>query len=358
MPTYSIAEAKDNLSKLIDEAEAGEEVAIACEGKIVAYVRSAVMRAELQPSRELVAKVTARAGSRLRLEEPAAQIIRRMRDEREESLLSGRSEASQDKPKFSRYIGVDYSGAETPEATLPGLQAFLAVGNAEPTRVAPPQPRRNWSRRALAEWLIAILAEDIPTLVGIDHAFSFPRRYFEKYGLAMDWPTFLDDFQRHWPTDEGCTYVDFIRDGTTGDGAARLGDSRWRRLTEQRAGAAKSVFHFDVPGSVAKSSHAGIPWLRAIRARLNGTVRFWPFDGWTIPEGHSVVVEVYPALWSGRFSSKCETSHEHDAYCVAAWMAKTDQSGRLGAFLNPDLSDSERAIAKVEGWILGVAQSR
>jgi hypothetical protein len=33
-------------------------------------------------------------------------------------------------------------------------------------------------------------------------------------------------------------------------------------LTEIRAGAAKSVFHFDVPGSVAKSTHAGLPWLR------------------------------------------------------------------------------------------------
>jgi hypothetical protein len=40
------------------------------------------------------------------------------------------------------------------------------------------------------------------------------------------------------------------------------------RLTEQRAGSAKSVFHFDVQGSVAKSTRAGIPWLRFIRQRL------------------------------------------------------------------------------------------
>ena len=44
--------------------------------------------------------------------------------------------------------------------------------------------------------------------------------------------------------------------------------SVWRRLTEQRTGGAKSVFHFDVHGSVAKSTHAGIPWLRFIRQRL------------------------------------------------------------------------------------------
>lgn len=30
----------------------------------------------------------------------------------------------------------------------------------------------------------------------------FPLRYFEVYWLEPDWPTFLDDFQKHWPTDE------------------------------------------------------------------------------------------------------------------------------------------------------------
>jgi hypothetical protein len=41
-----------------------------------------------------------------------------------------------------------------------------------------------------------------PTLVGIDHGFSFPLRYFEVHGLKPDWTMFLDDFQRHWPTDD------------------------------------------------------------------------------------------------------------------------------------------------------------
>jgi Hsp20/alpha crystallin family len=65
------------------------------------------------------------------------------------------------------------------------------------------------------------LAEDVPTLVGIDHGFSFPLRYFETYSLKPDWPAFPDDFRRHWPTDEDNTYVDFVRDGTVDNGAAR-----------------------------------------------------------------------------------------------------------------------------------------
>ena len=62
-------------------------------------------------------------------------------------------------------------------------------------------------------------------------------------------------------------------------GAARTGNARWRRLTEERAGGAKSVFYFDVQGSVAKSTHAGIPWLRFIRQQLGPRIHFWPFDG-------------------------------------------------------------------------------
>ena len=102
------------------------------------------------------------------------------------------------------------------------------------------------------------------------------------------------DFQQHWPTDEDHIYVDFVREGAFGNGAARMGNTRWRRLTEERAGGAKSVFHFDVQGSVAKSTHAGIPWLRFIRQRLGERVHFWPFDGWEIPAGRSAVAEVYP----------------------------------------------------------------
>jgi hypothetical protein len=167
---------------------------------------------------------------------------------------------------FSRYIGIDYSGAETPEASLKGLRVYRAVGESAANEVPPPpSPRKYWTRRGIAHRLAARLAEDAPTIVGIDHGFSFPLRYFEVHQLAPDWPTFLEDFQRHWPTDAEHTYVDFVRDGAAGNGAARTGNARWRRVTEQRSGSAKSVFHFDVQGSVAKSTHAGIPWLLYLR---------------------------------------------------------------------------------------------
>ncbi len=261
-------------------------------------------------------------------------------------------------PDFGRYIGIDYSGAETPTASLKGLRVYMAEGGAPPVEVPPPpSPRKYWTRKGIAEWLVERLAEDMPALVGIDHGFSFPLRYFDAHELLPDWPTFLDDFQLHWPTDEDHTYVEFVRDGAVGNGGARMGKARWKRLTEERAGGAKSVFHFDVPGSVAKSTHAGIPWLRFIRQRLGDCVHFWPFDGWDIPAGRSAIAEAYPALWSRGFPNEGRNGDQHDAFSIVAWLSRADRDGSLTGFLKPDLSPPERTVAQMEGWILGVTDA-
>lgn len=261
--------------------------------------------------------------------------------------------------QFSRYIGIDYSGAQTPTSSLKGLRVYITSGAEAAAEVLPPPSNKKyWTRRGLAEWLVATLSDGVHTIVGIDHAFSFPLRYFETHGLLPDWPSFLEDFQRHWPTDEDHTYVDFVRDGALGDGASRSGNSRWRRLTEERARGAKSVFHFDVQGSVAKSTHSGIPWLLFIRKELGERVHFWPFDGWTVPAGRSAIVEVYPALWSREFAVSDRTGDQHDAYSIAAKLSQSDQDGTLDQMLQPSLSESDRVVAGVEGWILGVLGRR
>jgi hypothetical protein len=190
--------------------------------------------------------------------------------------------------------------------------------------------------------------------VGIDHAFSFPLEYFQRHGLRFDWPEFLADFQRHWPTDDDHMYVCFVLEGYHGNGAARLGDRRWRRLTELRARTAKSVFHFNVQGSVAHSTHAGLPWLLYLRQCLGRKVHFWPFDGWTIPPDTSVIAEVYPGLWNRSFPSNGRTRDQQDAFSVVEWLRRADAEGILARYLSPPLDPADRARAEIEGWILGV----
>ena len=253
---------------------------------------------------------------------------------------------------FERFVGIDYSGAKTPTSSLRGLRVFVAKGHCEPEEVLPPSaPAKYWSRRGVAEWLRALLSEPQRTLVGIDHAFSFPLRYFETYELPKDWGAFLADFCLHWPTDQ--VSVDSVRRGERGRGAQRAGDSHWRRVTEVRCGA-KSVFHFDVQGSVAKSTHSGLPSLEALREEHRGDVHFWPFDGWSIPPEKSAVVEVYPRLWKDAFPAQSRSGDQHDAYTVARWMCEAAQNGTLASFLEPELAPPDREVARVEGWILGV----
>jgi hypothetical protein len=260
-----------------------------------------------------------------------------------------------DIPAFDRYIGIDYSGAQTPTSSLKGLRVYIADRASEPGEVRPPpSARKYWTRRGIAEWLVERLSESRPTLIGIDHGFSFPVRYFEEHHLSHDWPAFLDDFQQHWPTDEDLTYVDFVRNGSVGNGSARSGNSRWRRLTEERAGGAKSVFHFEVQGAVAKSTHAGLPWLLYLRQKGGSQVHFWPFDGWEIPAAWSVVAEVYPRLWSRSFERENRNPDQQDAYSVAAWMRAADLNGSLGEFFEPSLTPAELKLAQIEGWILGL----
>jgi len=256
-------------------------------------------------------------------------------------------------PMFEFYIGIDYSGAETANSGLRGLRIYTADPNTPPTEVQ--LSGRRWTRRAVAEWLQTQLSGDGRTLVGIDHAFSFPIQYFERNDAPRDWTAFLKDFRHHWPTDNDHTYVDFVRDGITGNGEARSGNPRWRRLTEIRTRGAKSVFHFDVPGSVAKSTHAGLPWLLRIREHTGERVHFWPFDGWDIPPGRSVIAEVYPSLWNHSLTLHGFDPHQRDAYAIAAWMRTTDATGSLKQFFSPELERAEREIADVEGWILGVS---
>lgn len=115
------------------------------------------------------------------------------------------------------------------------------------------------------------------------------------------------------------------------------------------------MFHFDVPGAVAKSTHAGIPWPLFVRDLIQGCVHFWPFDGWSVPRGKSAVVEVYPAPWSHSFPRERRNPDQPDAYSAAEWLRQSDVEGGLERFFNPSLTEGERKVAEIEGWILGIA---
>ena len=80
-------------------------------------------------------------------------------------------------PTFGRYIGIDYSGAETPAMSLKGLRVYAADRSSPPAEIQPPpSPRKYWTRRGIAEWLVV---EALPGPVDADRnrpCLFFPAR--------------------------------------------------------------------------------------------------------------------------------------------------------------------------------------
>jgi hypothetical protein len=250
---------------------------------------------------------------------------------------------------FDRYIGIDYSGEGTPDQRLPGLAVFQAYPNGLPTKVNPAGHERwNWTRREMADWLKNQLESNVRSIVGIDHAFSFPTSYFRRFGLRT-WDQFLEDFAARWPAHEKGQTVSGLKKGNK-----RLGDKAELRLTEKWTSSAKSVFRFGIPGQVATSSHAGIPWLKFFRDSMGDRVHFWPFDDFEVVGAKSVIVEVYPAILRNRYERDGRNEHEHDAYSIARWLSERDSHGLLDQYFTPQLTDEERAVGQLEGWIFGI----
>lgn len=265
---------------------------------------------------------------------------------------------------YDLFIGIDYSGAETATARLKSLQVYAGTTGGIPTKQVSPMKRQDgsaayWSRAEIARWLIDLAKEGRRFIAGIDHVFSFPLDYFTRYKLDS-WPQFLEDFVRHWPTDQSYVYVDFVREGDIANipswpgPGLRIGRPTELRLCEQWTSSAKSVFQFDCQGSVAKSSHAGIPWLKRIRDAVGDRVHFWPFDGWVPVEGKAVIAEVYPSIFRRRYAGEARLADEHDAYSISAWMLERHASGVLTTYFSPPLTPAQQEQANREGWILGV----
>ena len=252
-----------------------------------------------------------------------------------------RSEMS--RPLFDRYIGIDYSGRDEPTAGNSAIQVFEADADAGSIAVRPAEAR-DWSRATVAAWLVEQMKGRQRLIVGIDHAFSFPRA---EMGGHVTWADFLASFRERWRTDERPVTKSAISQAYPDCG-------KLLRLTEQWTSSAKSVFDCNGPG-VACSTFAGLPWLWRIREQCGARVFFWPFDGWEPPGDRHVIAEVYPSIFRNRYRRSGLQGDELDAFAVAQWLKETDAHDFLTRYFNPSLTTEQKEVGSLEGWILGIA---
>lgn len=132
---------------------------------------------------------------------------------------------------FQRYVGIDYSGRDEPTGGNPAILVYEASAAADPVAVRPVEAR-DWSRAALAAWLVEQMKSCQRLIVGIDHAFSLPR---EKMGNGATWNDFLIAFREVWRTDARPVTKVAIAQAYPDCG-------KLLRLTEQWTSSAKSAF--------------------------------------------------------------------------------------------------------------------
>ncbi|OUU76184.1 MAG: hypothetical protein CBC29_00250 [Methylococcaceae bacterium TMED69] len=253
--------------------------------------------------------------------------------------------------RFNNYIGIDYSGAKTSLSRLAQLQIYTTNPEGNPRRINPPEKRvKNWCRKELTFHLKEILKSKKKTIIGIDHGLSFPYSFYKKNKLK-NWDRMLAFVSKTWKTSNDSVTVEDARKAVGSPGQATD-----YRLTEKWMPAAKSVFHFDVQGSVAKSTHAGIPWIYEIiqDVEIRNRTHFWPFDGLEVQPDQNVIAEIFPSLFRRRYKKGQRSDDQHDAFVASAWLRDMDKRGLLNYYFNPMLSDSEKQLVFLEGWILGV----
>jgi len=304
---------------------------------------------------------------------------------------------------FDRFVGVDWSGACGPR--LPGLQVAMATagwcppwtaGRCPPRLVPPPDGRKNWTRGVFTDWLVETLPGNDRVLVGLDFAFSFPRRDTGEFFPGVPDPdapsTACDLWQR---VDDLCeaTGRDFFAGAFVEKGwyapyfllpGKRGARYKYRlRMTDERChhvdlGRPETVFKLVGPTQVGKGSLAGMRVLHHLRREVSHLC-IWPFDRLPKSRSVAVVVEVYPGAFvrmSGAEAGKVRDmemlnrimefydseplrddvlegradDNKADALIVAAALRRLSRKGKV--WNPPGLRDARRCH---EGWIFGVA---
>jgi hypothetical protein len=140
------------------------------------------------------------------------------------------------------------------------------------------------------------------------------------------------------------------------------GDLPERRLTEERAKGAPSIWKLYYNGSIGGQAILGIPMARRLKQRYGEAMQVWPFEtGWKTltPADLDGVKIVAAELFAGQESARPapgETKDQAELRAAAEHLARLDEGGRLAALFDrpKGLSDADAEVARAEeGWILG-----
>jgi hypothetical protein len=186
-----------------------------------------------------------------------------------------------------RFIAIDWSGDAQPS----GQRRHIWTADLSSTAQ---RLSGGLTRDGVCEWLIKEVKPDsIPTVVGIDFAFSFPKSFFKLNGYSNIGELWLAAAKKGEQWLRSCEYPFWGRPGkkrppTHFEDGFRETD----RAISVKGISPKSPFQIGGAGAVGTGSIRGMPFLT--RLRQEG-FSIWPFD----PPRFPIVVEIYPRLLTG-----------------------------------------------------------
>jgi|SRR3990170_8083342 len=276
---------------------------------------------------------------------------------------------------FDIYAFADYSGAASIQSQKKAIAVSIISEDDAFQWVFEKQHTRESLRLDFKRLLIKAAHEDHRVIFGFDHSYSFPLGFYEAVtGTEWDsWDRLLDflcngiselppvdDKPREWAeainkklnTGNGGPFWGPNFSHQEKDPRFRFEPIKQKRLVEERIPMTKPIYKIGGIGSVGLQSLYGIQHIAKLKyeLKINDIELFcWPFDGWDLPPGGHVLVEIYPGLFN-----RISKGHYEDAKACSARIYGKDRANTLAEWFNPCLDHHEQKRARLEGWIFGV----
>ena len=309
-----------------------------------------------------------------------------------------RENAAFRKPLFDTHIIVDWSARskQSPEKpTKNGIWWAVACVDDASLSVRKPEYActRDDARRRLSRLIVDELKMNRRVLVGFDFPFGYPKGVAEHLtgkasALALwDW---LAERIKDAPNNANNRYdvATEINDAYSGIGPCWGRPPAWsfptiperksartvqephpreRRIADQRADGAKTVWQLAYAGSVGSQVLLGLPALKRLTEdpSIAGRATIWPLQtGLQVPKAQAVVAEIYPSLLGKEIENRKHNDEIQDCAQVrinAEAFARLDLAGKLAPLFRgaPQLTQDQRHLIETEeAWILGLGHEQ
>ena len=275
---------------------------------------------------------------------------------------------------FELILVADWSAARKPTRVKPSPDAIWICADHEGSRTT----EYFRTRAAALGWIEGWLRRGHRTLLGLDFAFGYPPGFARTLtgtddALAVwDWlAARIEDGPDNannrlavaaemnrafpgvgplWGNGSKVEFADLPRLGTARTGHGLVGD---RRTVDRLARGAQPVVKLSGAGSVGGQSLVGLAALAGL-CRRHG-LEVWPQQtGFAVPQGRSVLVEVFPSLfWTRPRKDRAPEGQIADREQVVA-TARALRAMPPDWFTAPARLPDGARTAREEGWILGM----